>query len=380
MANDLASAVDKILAQGLMVLRSQCVMPALVNSSYGAQATQFGDSIQIPSSATISVEDVAPSATPTAAPDVILTHKTISLNRWRKTSFYMTDKEAMEVQNGTAESHVNSAMAALAADVNGYILGLYTGVYGIAGTIGADPFVTTVGALTAAQAVLENQYAPAADRWIVLNPAAQANAMGLSQFTNLEFGATAQDIREGKIGRRLGFNWRMDQQVPRHVNSGGTPGSSTAFLVDQADHAIGDTTIAVDDGATGQGDPVPIVGDIFTVAGDSQTYTVSGWSAPTITYSPAAKVAWAENAAVTWKAAHAVNMAFQRGAIGFANRPILDSSQGLGNIIQYATDKVSGLSLRLEVERQNKQTKWEFDILYGAELIQPELACRIIGA
>jgi hypothetical protein len=43
------------------------------------------------------------------------------------------------------------------------------------------------------------------------------------------------------------------------------------------------------------------------------------------------------------------------------------------------TDPESGLSMRLEISRQYKQTVWEFDILWGVALVRPEWAVRLIG-
>ena len=60
------------------------------------------------------------------------------------------------------------------------------------------------------------------------------------------------------------------------------------------------------DGGTGN----PIVGDLFTVAGDTSEYVVTAVTgASPITFSPSAKVAWADNAAVTFVADHVANIA-----------------------------------------------------------------------
>jgi hypothetical protein len=48
-------------------------------------------------------------------------------------------------------------------------------------------------------------------------------------------------------------------------------------------------------------------------------------------------------------------------------------------MVQSVVDPISGIALRLEVSRQNKQTLFEFDILGGAAVIRPELACKIAG-
>ena len=73
---------------------------------------------------------------------------------------------------------------------------------------------------------------------------------------------------------------------------------------------------------------------------------------------------------------------FHPQAIGFASRTLADSSSrsgSLGSVFSTAVDPISGVALRLEVNRQYKQTTWSFDCLYGATLIRPELACRIMG-
>ena len=80
-------------------------------------------------------------------------------------------------------------------------------------------------------------------------------------------------------------------------------GTSTGtVLIDQANVAVGDATVHMD-GIT----VLPIVGEVFTVAGDTTTYTITSVSVLTgtdadIGFSPVAAVAWANDAAVTFLA------------------------------------------------------------------------------
>ena len=93
-------------------------------------------------------------------------------------------------------------------------------------------------------------------------------------------------------------------------------------------------------------------------------------------FTPTSKVAWADDAAVTFIASHTANMAFHRDAFALVTAPLDDG--GLGNVMSIQ-DPVTGLVLRLEQRRDYKQTTWEFDILYGVKTVRPELAARILG-
>ena len=174
---------------------------------------------------------------------------------------------------------------------------------------------STVVDATNARKVLNSQLAPVNDRRIVLNPEAGAQVVSLAKATN------AAGLKEG---------------------------------------------------------------DILTIAGDAQTYVVTeavslavGNTAVKI-YPGLARLTTGSEA-VTVSGSHVMNLAFHRDAIAFATRPLMDSANGLGNLIQSAVDPVSGLSLRLEVSREHKRTRFSYDILYGADVVRRELGCRIAG-
>ena len=380
MANTLSEAVPQLLAMGLLALRENCVMPQLVNSAYSSIAQRKGQTITVPIPTAVSTNDVSPGPTPPANVDADLTGVNIALNKWREAPFYLTDQDLRSVQEGTMPQLASEAVRALANYVNGQIFACYTsttnGIYGYAGTAGTTPFASSVAQATEVRKTLLNQNAPLGNWRMVLDPDAEANALALAPFYDASQRGDATGIREGSIGRKFGFDWYVDQQVPTHTLAG-----AGTVLIDQADVAIGDTAVHLDGVTTALGN-----GDVFTVAGDSQTYTVITAGAlatadQDITlFAPAAKVAWADNAAVTLKATHVVNLGFHRDAFAFANAPFDDPTlRGLGAIVESAVDPVSNLTLRLEVTRQHKQTKFSYDILFGCALVRPELAVRLAG-
>ena len=123
-----------------------------------------------------------------------------------------------------------------------------------------------------------------------------------------------------------------------------------------------------------------VVGDIVTFAGHTQTYVVRKVAAGSFEIYPGLSVAVTDNTAITKLGDHKVNLAFHRDAVIFATRPLAAQNMTPGQTSILSTvDPVSGLALRLEVSRQFKQVNWSFDVLYGAEVLRPELIVRVLA-
>lgn len=378
MANTLTKVVPQLLAQGLMELREMAVTPRLVNRAYEAEAGRKGSTIEVPIPSSSTAKAVTPGPTPSAADDIAPTSVNIALDQWWEADFYLSDKEMLEVMDGTIPMQASSAVRALANKVDSYVLGLYKDVYGVAGTAGTTPFASNTSAATEARKVLNTQLAPYEPRHAVIDPEAEANALDLRAFQDASWSGSIDAIMDGKLNRKLGFQWWMNQNIPTH-----TAGTFTDLLVNDGGDAIavGDTSIPVDSVLGGTAKD----GDIITFAGDSQTYvvtadlTLGAGGSGNLTISPGIKLDPGDGAEITLKASHTVNMCFHRDAIALATRPLQRHGSDLGVISSSLVDDVSGLTLRLEVTHEYKQLRFSYDILFGAQVIRPELACRLMG-
>lgn len=384
MANSFTDVIPILIAQGLQTLREQCVMPRLVNTDYSNDPANVGDVVNLWIPSALPVSDVTPGPTPVTPPDSTPKKVPIQLNQWKKSGFHLTDKQRLEIIGGVQAKQAIEAVKSLANFVNSYILGKYKKIYGFAGTPGTTPFASDLVAAKQARIALNKQLAPMQDRRVVLDPDAEGNASILAQFLAADQRGDQGGIIQGQIGRKLGMDWFLDQQIPTHASTALSAGAATV----NGAQAVG--AGSTDGGRNGTvsiakaTNPSNLVaGDIITIAGDPQTYVVTADTTlivgnTAVPIAPALKKATAGGEAVSLKASHVVNLAFHRDCFGFVSRPLQAASENAANIMS-VPDPTSGVVLRLEVIRQNKQDYYEFDILFGAECCREELGCRIAG-
>jgi hypothetical protein len=380
--------VDRIYAMGLLALRRQTALLRYV-TTYEKEVMDNsfrGDTVVVPIPSQRSdsdVTDVVPSNTPPAPSDITLRYASVTLSNWKKVNFALTDFEVSKLSAGTMSDEFSGAIDVLAGNIIRSVMANYTGIYQYAGTAGTTPFASSTASVASARKLLNISGAPMENRAIILNFDADANSIGLSLFQQYLQKGDTETLMEGTIKRALGFDWAVDGYLPTFTGGTLSNGTGKLALINDASVAVGDTSVPMDSGTlTG----TLVVGDLFTVAGDDQQYvvtaaaTASSNAIASVSFSPAAKVAWADNAVVTFVASHDVAcLALHRQAIAFASKPLDDVTLEGGSQIRQIPDPVSGLTLCLEITRQYKQTVAEFSCLWGSTLARPECAVRILG-
>jgi hypothetical protein len=378
MSNTFTNLLPVIFSQALETLRESCVLPRLINTDFSDVPAGLGDTVNwsVPIATTDAA--VSASAAPATPPDNVPTKVSVTLNQWRHAGYHLTDKEAGEISAGVKPGLQTEAIRALANRVNSYIFGLYTGVYGFAGASGTTPFASSLGAAADVRKVLGRQLAPMDDRRLVIDPDAAANALTL--LANAAYAGSDQAQINGQIGRRMGLDWFEDQVVPLH-----TAGTITTGLIAKASTAVAAGVKSfLGTTAASTGACALVVGDVIAIGGHTTTYVVtatatqaSAASDVTIAVEPGLEIPLVGSEAITVKASHRVNLGFHKNAFAFASRRL--SSVAASDKMMSIADPVSGLVLRAELIRQNKQDYVDFDILYGASLIRPALAARLAG-
>ncbi len=384
MANTLTNVTDKILARGLMVLREAAIMPRLVNVDYQGDATRFGTTIDVPVPVPQAVSTVAAAAANKAAASKTPLLVQIPMNQWKMTDFHLTDKEMAEVDRNRhfLPGQTEEAARALANTIDTHIYNQYKTIFGYVGTASVTPF-STLATTTNARKVLNEQLSPMSNRRVIVDPTAEAQMLLLAAYRDVSQSSDRGPIIEGEIGHKMGMDHFMSQNIVTH-----TAGTVASAAIGSTT-AAGASVLAIKAAASATVGTI-LFGDIFTIAGQTTTYVykssttitlVSALTAQNINIAPVLSAIATADAAVQFKRTHVVNLAFNRNAFAYVTRPLDDQGSALlgGNLVRSMTDDISGVTLRLEVVRQHKQVAWQFDVLYGAKLVRPELATRVAG-
>jgi len=375
----------KILAKGAEVIREQTYLPSLVNHvTVGdrEEARRKGGTVEVIVPPEFVTRDVTPGSTPPAsqaAPNPSTVQ--ITLDKFKEVNIPLTETQITQLENADpmAMMFIANAVGPIVEDITTDIASNYVGIYNYVGTAGTTPFASAPTAAQNARKFLTRSKCPRMMRQMVLNTDAYANAIALDKLVEADRrgDGPSMGLIEGRIARAYGFDWHEDVGLDGLTHTVGT--HNTGYLVDDT-VAVGDTFINIDSG-TG----TFLVGDIFTVAGDDQTYVVTvsdltGGNDRTLNFAPAAKVAWANDAQITFVDSHEVNLAFNPYAFAFDSRPHSRLNiPGVTSNFMTWVDDMTGVTLRLEIRDEYHQTGIYLSCLFGSALVDPRLACRVAG-
>jgi len=374
---------------GLDTLRESIVLAKLVNRDYEREITglKVGATVAVAVPAAIATRAVVPDVVPPPVTAVTPTSVNVTVDQWRDAPFAMDDKALAQVQRGIIPMQLAEAAKALANYIDSYLWSLThdaNGFYGYVGTAGTTPLQVDFGDYLSARAVANRQLMPRDPRYMIVDVDAEANVLNLRGAQDASWAASNSVIVDGMIGRKLGANWAMSQNVPTH-----TSGTITTGLIAKAATAVAvgvKTVVCTTAASTGACALLP--GDIITFSNQTQTYIVTAAATQasaatdvTVTIEPGLKVALAGSEVVSVKGSHVVNLLVNRDAIAFAMAPLMDVAMTASRRanIAVAIDEESGLALRLEISDQYKQTQWSLDALWGGKVVRREGGVRLAG-
>ena len=359
------------------------------DDSFAKSGARIGDSLKVRlpnqytvrSGATLSAQDT----TETSTTLQVSTQKGVDLN--------FTSADLTLSLDDFSERILDPAMAVLAANIEADALSMYKDVYQSVWNGGS---AATYNTALDCRIKLQNALAPAAQRTMLLDPAAMADVIKDTKTLFQDDASIAKQYREGMVGRAVGFDWGENTLLPSHTRGAG----DTAYVVNTSSGITsGSGTIAV---TAGTGSIAQ--GDVFTIAGvyecHPETKANTGrlqqfvcnadyaGGAGNVTVYPVPVTSGARQNVVivsagagkavviagTASTAVQTGLAFQKGAFAFATADLL-----LPEGVDFARREVmDGISMRIvrQYDINNDKFPCRLDVLYGYKTLRPQLACR----
>lgn len=370
LAPTLFSAAQEVAAEPFGVIDS-------INTQFSSQGVAIGDTVTVPVAPVRAAGDYTPAMTTTAGTDATASSVAVTIDYNRAVSWNLTGEQIRSLQNGGnyeewVRQLIAQGMRTLRNEAEGYAAtAIYKAASRAVGTAGTTPFASTLDAFVDARRVLRDNGAPMADLQFVMNTAASSNLFKLGVMQQAYQAGTDTERRQGIFLRQFGFMVKESAGIITH-----TKGTGASYLVNNASGiAVGGTAVAVD---TGTG--TVLAGDVVTFAADTNNKYVVNSALTGGAFSlgnPGARVAIADNNAVTVGNNYTANLAFERNAVVAVMRPPLIPANA--NIEQRTISDGRGMTYLLVQVTGDGMVTWRLHLAYGFKTVQPEFVCSVMG-
>jgi len=359
-----------VAKEALLQLENNTVMSNLVHRAYSEEFQKVGATVTIRRPATFVATAVASGST-VAVQEVVEGSVQVVLNKLLDTSVEITTRELSLNIVSFSEQVVRPIMIGFAEAVDNLLTALYVDIAGHT-DVSSTPAAADIANL---RAQLNIQKVPFAERRCVLHPVTDARYVPLDSFMHADKRAKALTINEAWLGRILGLDFYVDQNIATHTSGI----ADTAGAMDGAATA-GATAATVDGLADAE---VIAAGDVFKVADNDRGYlVVTGGTVATneqvITFTPPASGIFGDGAVVTFQATHDASLAFHKNAFALVTAPLAPPLGGAS----YAVESYKGLSCRavFDYDITTKKNQLSIDMLCGVKTLDKELAARLCDA
>ena len=368
-----------VAKEALIVLENNMVLGNLVHRAYSKEYQQVG--------ATVIVRKPT-SFTATAFSSTVgystITESSVAvvLDKHWDVSFQVSSQELSLDVVDFSEQFIEPAMRAIAQAVDNDIADrsatAIAGHYPVTGT----PVIADLAGL---EAVMDVQQVPMSDRRLVFHPVTKSAYMTLDAVLHAEKrGGSIKAIADAEIGKVLGFQTYMDQNIPtqtRRVFDANAAIAGTGNLTGAL--AAADTAATVT-GATAAAVSTAPIGTPFKFTGyDAWFYLTAPCTAGTsgvgtlTQFTPAVATGGiAASSVVTFQMTGRDNIAFHKNAIAFVTAPLVPPIGGA----KAAIATYNGLSARVVYgyDQQYKKNNISVDFLCGVKMLDQLLAVRLI--
>jgi len=358
-----------VAKESLIALENYLVMAQLVHRDFSSEFQHVGSTVTIRKPATFTATAVT---TTIAVQEVVESSVQVVLDQLLDVSFEVTAKELSLDIVQFSEQTIQPAMRAMAQKVDSLLTALYSNIAGHV-AVSSTPAISDLALL---MAQLDIQKAPRQMRSVVLHPVTHARYVSLDAILHAEKrGGNTEAIKDAEIGRILGANFYIDQNIAYDDNdiddvAGAIKGAATAGATAATVDALTDAEVIA-------------AGDLIKFVGSNRGYLiVTGGTVAintaTITFTPALDAAIADNAVATFQTDGEQNLAFHKNAFALVTAPLEPPIGGArSEVLSY-----KGLSCRAvyDYNISSKKNQISIDLLCGVKTLDKELAARFVDS
>lgn len=295
--------------EGIMILENNMIAAAMVHRDFEPLVANYGDTVNTrkPSEFAGKRKTDADSVT---IQDANATNIPVILNQWMHVSFMIKDGERSKSFKDLVAQYLQPAMLAGAQFIDQVTCTqVYQFLGNSVGSLGGMTSTNSKDYILDARQKMNDNKAWVTGRRFIWNSSSETNVLKNDSFTNADkVGDGGLAMREAEIGRKLGFDHYMDQNMPYIRPSVNTTGVAA---VNNAGGYPAGTTVLVINGAGATAANFN-VGSMVTIAGAPGVYTVTALSGGPpytgMTITPALQAAVVHTAVITNNVPGAVNL------------------------------------------------------------------------
>lgn len=265
--NDLDAWVPEIWAQeALAVLEENMVIGALVHTDFEDEIASFGDVVNTRQPGEFEAERKGVNDDVTVQ-NANATNVPVKLDQHIHTSFMIRDGEESLSFEELVKTYIKPAASAIARKVDRVLIGqVYQFLGNAAGQLGQVADTNVKGYVLDTREIMNRNNAWMTGRNLIVAPGTETEMLKLDTFITADkIGDDGTALREASIGRKLGFDIYMCQNVP-DVTTGASADHADEL---SADVSKGATTIPVDLGTNFA------VGQYITFSEDYNAYRIT---------------------------------------------------------------------------------------------------------
>ena len=369
MAQSFLTALD-IARRGLLVLENNMVMGNLVYRGYSPEfVSGRGATVIVRSPTTFTATAFTTNAVAQAATEGSVS---VVLDTLNDVSFEVGSKQlSLDVVDFDYQL-IQPAVRELAQKVDYALTGLYVNVAGHGTVLGATAAASD---LARQRKIMNVGKSPMDRRRAVLHPSTEALLLVKDAFLHAEKRGDKMALREGSMGRVLGFDFYMDQNVRDDVTGGAGGTASVLFRGTVGSGATAATLDTMDSAAT------CVAGDAFTITGRPNEWYVmksvdqAAGTAATISFTPGlGGSVGADNSTAVLLPNHIANLLFHEEAFALVTAPLDPPIGGAhGAVVSH-----NNISMRVvyDYTAGTKKNWCSIDMLFGVKTLNQKLATR----